>query len=182
MMKWCHFHNSLTENVKNKANIEYFHAQSSRQFFWFKDYQSNFSILVFLVFLHNLHQVVSNIAAGSESAAFTHAVNTYTDIQSPWVCFVINFAGQTFEHGLKSVDLHSVVSLVPDNLLLRDSVEPLNVGDDDGHDEVDHDDGAEDDESHQQYHGEDLGQAWACILTAVPQIIELKLSWNIEKN
>ena len=38
--------------------------------------------------------------------------------------------------------------LVPDNLLLRDSVEPLNVSDDDGHDEVDHDDGAEDDESH----------------------------------
>ena len=38
--------------------------------------------------------------------------------------------------------------LVPDNLLLRHSVEPLNVSDDDGHDEVDHDDGAEDDESH----------------------------------
>ena len=72
--------------------------------------------------------------------------------------------------------------LVPDNLLLRHSVEPLNVSDDDGHDEVDHDDGAEDDEPHQQYHGEDLGQAWACILTAVPQIIELKLSWNMDKH
>ena len=39
--------------------------------------------------------------------------------------------------------------LVPQNLLLGDPVESLNVSNDDGHDQVDHDDGAKEDDAYQ---------------------------------
>ena len=65
------------------------------------------AILVFLIFLHNLHQVVSNIAAGFESAAFTHAVNTYTDIQSPEIL------EHSIEHIMQFLASHMFIWKVP---------------------------------------------------------------------
>ena len=53
------------------------------------------------------------------------------------------------------------VYLIAENLLLRNLLEPGNIRDDDGNDEVDHDNGAEHDEPHQQHHGEHLGHARA---------------------
>ena len=44
---------------------------------------------------------------------------------------------------------HTNTYLVPQNLLLGDPVESLNVSNDDGHDQVDHDDGAKEDDAYQ---------------------------------
>ena len=68
------------------------------------------------------------------------------------------------------------IYLIAENLLLRNLLKPGNIGDDDGNDEVDHDNGAEHDEPHQQHHGEHLGHARAGELWTLPEIIELKLS------
>ena len=45
--------------------------------------------------------------------------------------------------------LLNTTNLVPQNLLLRYPLEPLNVRNDDGHDEVDHDDGPQEDHAYQ---------------------------------
>ena len=84
-------------------------------------------------------------------------------------------------HGLATVQNINTSYLVPEDLLFGHLVQPLNIGDDDGHDEVDHDDCPHDDHGHQQQHGEVSGQGRPGIVTTIPQIIKLKFSKDHDK-
>ena len=70
-----------------------------------------------------------------------------------------------------------MMSLIQQNLILRNLVKLLDVGDDNCNDEVNHCNTAEDDEEDKKNHGEDSAHSTASSTARIfPKIVKLKLS------
>lgn len=92
----------------------------------------------FAILLYDFHQSVPGVAGWFLAATTADRVYTEGDLQGPCHCWPgHHLAVQTLQQAPQGVCLHCVVSLIPQNLLLGNPVEPLNVGDDDGDNEVD---------------------------------------------
>lgn len=81
------------------------------------------------------------------------------------------------DHCHQTANLDCMIGLIDQYLLLGGCGEGVDIGDNDGHDEVDHDQGAEDDETDQESHGEDKRQD-VLVLGVIVQGVKLKLPQN----